>query len=228
MNELEKLLSEYSQKSISILDAQILFKKYCKLDLSTSNRSLNTIAITDPEECQHYINTVLTLNKATVAFGGYLEKRNLYADKTNFSKDSITARNIHLGIDYWSAAGTKVVAPIEGKVHSFKNNNVIGDYGPTIILEHMLKGIPFYTLYGHLSLNSIVHLKVGQVIKSGACIGFLGTPDVNVNYAPHLHFQIIKSIQGNFGDYPGVCNELNLEFYKNNCPNPNLLLKIDL
>ncbi|WP_346727904.1 hypothetical protein [Cellulophaga sp. E16_2] len=111
MNLLEDLLLDYSKKSISILDAEISITSYCALDLSISNDSLTTVAITDPKECKEYIDKVLTLNKAEVAYGGYLERRNLYADKSNFSKEHSVARNIHLGIDYWANAGTKVLVP---------------------------------------------------------------------------------------------------------------------
>jgi len=41
-----------------------------------------------------------------------------------------------------------------------------------------------------------------------------------------LHFQIIKDIKDYKGDYPGVCAAKDLKYYKNNCPNPNLLLKL--
>ncbi|MBA6315069.1 peptidoglycan DD-metalloendopeptidase family protein [Cellulophaga baltica] len=226
MNELENVLIEYSKTSIPILDESIPLAKYCALDLSSANEALESIAITDPNECQQYINTILSANNAKVAHGGYLEKRNLYADKSSFSKELHTARNIHLGIDYWCVAGTKVLVPIDGVVHSFKNNDTVGDYGPTIILKHIINKVTFYTLYGHLSLETIRHLEVGAPFKAGACIGYLGTPVINVNYAPHLHFQIINSIGAYFGDYPGVCNGNDLEFYSNNCPDPNLLLKI--
>ncbi|WP_158976006.1 peptidoglycan DD-metalloendopeptidase family protein [Cellulophaga sp. L1A9] len=226
MSELENVLMAYSKTSISILDKEIPFGKYCTLDLSSSNESLASIAITDPNECQQYIDTVLSSNDGMVAYGGYLEKRNLYADKSSFSKEQHIARNIHLGIDYWSVAGTKVLVPLDGTVHSFKNNDTVGDYGPTIILKHTINKVSFYTLYGHLSLDTIARLEVGAAFKAGDCIGYLGTPDINVNYAPHLHFQIINSIGAYLGDYPGVCNGKDLEFYSNNCPNPDLLLKI--
>ena len=74
--------------------------------------------------------------------------------------------------------------------------------------------------------GSITTAKLGSKIKSGATIGFLGGPKVNGDYPPHLHFQIILDLQGNFGDYPGVCSEENLSFYKSNCPNPHLFLNI--
>ncbi|CAN0606544.1 unnamed protein product, partial [Ectocarpus sp. 12 AP-2014] len=101
-----------------------------------------------------------------------------------------------------------------------------GDYGPTIILEHTLHHITFYTLYGHLSIESLIGLFKGKVFKAGETLAKLGTPDINVNYAPHLHFQIIKDLEGNEADYPGVCALENLQHYKFNCPNPNYLLKI--
>ena len=84
----------------------------------------------------------------------------------------------------------------------------------------------FYTLYGHLSLKSISHLKVGMAFKQGDLLGDLGKPDVNGDYPPHLHFQIIKDIQDYLGDYPGVSSEIHLPFYIENCPDPNLILKL--
>jgi murein DD-endopeptidase MepM/ murein hydrolase activator NlpD len=66
--------------------------------------------------------------------------------------------------------------------------------------------------------------KKGQTIGKGEQIATLGTPEVNGNYAPHLHFQLIRDLQGLEGDYPGVSNRRDLDFYKHNCPDPNLLL----
>lgn len=224
MNKFETLLNGLSKNAIPILDASISFCSYTPLNLSVSNVDLLAYEITNPESCQHYIDTVLNKNKAQVAYGGYLEKRSLYADKSNFSSNATAIRNIHLGIDYWANAHTPVLAPINGTVHSFKNNSSIGDYGPTIVLSHKYNETTFYTLYGHLSLNSIQDLYIGKEFIQGETLGFLGTPDINVNYAPHLHLQIIKDIGSNIGDYPGVCSESDLEFYAKNCPNPNLLL----
>ncbi|WP_368356657.1 peptidoglycan DD-metalloendopeptidase family protein [Polaribacter sp. ALD11] len=123
---------------------------------------------------------------------------------------------------------TKVLAVLDGEVYSFKNNNNFGDYGPTIILKHQINKEVFYSLYGHLSSNSIKNIKIGDVVLEGSTIGFLGNAEVNGDYAPHLHFQIIRNMEQNFGDYPGVSSEENVAFYKKNCPDPNLLLKIKI
>ena len=69
---------------------------------------------------------------------------------------------------------------------------------------------------------------MGQVFRAGAIIATLGDASVNGDYPPHLHFQIIRDIQGFEGDYPGVCSKNELDFYLENCPNPNLLLKLAL
>ena len=225
MNKLQSVLENYSKEPIKILDNAISLNAYCTIDLSGTNSVLATIDITNHERCQAYIDTVLKTNDAQVAFGGYLERRNLYADKSSFSNQN-TERNIHLGVDLWVKAGTKVLTPLNGEIHSFHNNAVVGDYGPTIILKHKIEDIVFYTLYGHLSLASIAHLQIGQEFKAGDSLAKIGTPDINVNYAPHLHFQIIKDLEGNSGDYPGVAAEDQLDFYTRNCPNPNFLLKI--
>ncbi len=225
MTSLQTVLKDYSKEPIKILDNSIPLNEYCPLDLSESNSALKHIDITNHTVCQKYIDDVLRANNAQVAYGGYLEKRNLYADKSSFSNESLK-RNIHLGIDFWAKAYTKVVVPIHGKVHSYQNNVTIGDYGPTIILEHILKDIVFYTLYGHLSLASIANLQIGQEFKAGDTLATLGTPDSNVNYAPHLHFQIIIDLEDKSGDYQGVAAENQLDYYTKNCPNPNFLLKM--
>ena len=115
---------------------------------------------------------------------------------------------------------------LDGTIHSFQNNTALGDYGPTIILAHEIEGIKFHTLYGHLSETSLNGKKIGDIVKKGEQIATLGLPPINGDYAPHLHFQIIIDMEGKTGDYPGVCGEKTLTFYEDNCPDPNLLLKI--
>ena len=226
MDALEYTIFSYSNEPIPILDSAIPLNTYVPLDLSKRNMALKAYDITDYRSCQSYIDTVLKKMDGNVAYGGYLEQRNLYANHKNFTHLGVPIRNIHLGIDYWCASGTTVHVPLDGMVHSFRNNNVVGDYGPTIILKHVLDSHIFYTLYGHLSLDSLKGLFIGKVFKAGQSLGRLGTPDINVNYAPHLHFQVIKDLEGNQGDYPGVCSQERLTFYQENCPDPNLLLKL--
>jgi len=209
-----------------LLDHSISYNDYVSLDLSTSNPKLQNINVSSSKDLEMFIWHHTKKNNAKVAYGGYLEVRDIYNRSSYFNNQDVDKRNIHLGLDLWIASGTPVFAPLDGKIHSFNNNENYGDYGPTIILEHNFEAVTFYTLYGHLNLESIAQLSIGAMIKKGDQIATLGTAAVNGDYPPHLHFQIIKDIQHYKGDYPGVCAEKDLEFYKYNCPNPNLLLKL--
>lgn len=212
--------------STKVIDASINLSQYVRLDLSETNREFVEERPETAEDFENYISNYLKKNNAKVAFGGYIEGRFLYKRSTIFKDDSKPERNIHIGLDLWAEEGTSVLAALDGKVHSFKNNVGLGDYGPTIILEHEVQKKKFYTLYGHLSLESIENLKVGDNFKKGDKIATLGNASVNGDYAPHVHFQIIHNIEDYWGDYPGVCNTNDLNFYIENCPDPNLLLKI--
>ena len=135
-------------------------------------------------------------------------------------------RRLHLGVDIWGPAGTKVMAPLNGIVHSFAFNNNDSDYGATIILTHHLDGVGFHTLYGHLSLNSLKNLHEGQLVSKGEVIGEFGMRFENGNWPPHLHFQIIADMQGWRGDYPGVCRFSERMQWLANCPDPNIILQM--
>ncbi|OIV40813.1 peptidoglycan DD-metalloendopeptidase family protein [Flavobacterium johnsoniae] len=209
-----------------IIDASIDSSKYIPLDLSVTNTELVESKPETSADFERFIFGYLTDNNAEVAYGGYIEGRTIYKRSAIFKNDAVPERNIHIGLDLWTKAGTPVLAPLDGKVHSFKNNEGLGDYGPTIILEHEAENEIFYTLYGHLSLESIENLTVGTIFKKGQQIAALGNSNVNGDYAPHVHFQIIKNLEDKWGDYPGVCSTNDLNFYIENCPNPNLLLKI--
>lgn len=225
LSSFEELLK--SLQAHPLIHSEISHNAYVPLDLSIHNKELESLDVSSSKALEYYIWNHLKTNNAKVAFGGYLERRGIYnrSDYFNTAKPE-EERNIHLGLDLWIEAGTVIYAPLSGTIHSFKNNTNYGDYGPTIIIEHNIKGETFYTLHGHLSLESISNLKVGEEVKQGDKIATLGTAEVNGDYPPHLHFQIIKDIQNYDGDYPGVSNQQNIEFYKTNCPNPNLLLKL--
>ncbi|MAX69969.1 MAG: peptidase M23 [Flavobacteriaceae bacterium] len=214
-----------------VLGKHISKESYIPLDLSIHNTELQTVDVSSSSDLETYIWQYIKTQNARVAYGGYLEQRGIYQRSDYFNasqteQNQQEERNIHLGIDLWIKAGSPIYAPLRGEIHSFKNNTNYGDYGPTIILKHHIEGKTFYTLYGHLSLDSIEDLKVGVEVKQGEQIATLGKAEVNGDYPPHLHFQIIKDIQNNAGDYPGVSSAKDLEFYKENCPDANWLLRL--
>jgi len=183
------------------------------LDLSATNAELNSSIHGNISAFCDYITEKLA---GRIGFGGYLEHRVIYESHENFATALEDFRNIHLGMDFWTAAGTPVFAPLAGEVHSFQVNEGSGNYGPTVILFHPTEKI--YSLYGHLENADLLHLEAGAPIAKGQLLCHLGEPHENGGWPPHLHFQLIRDMQGFKGDYPGVCSLRDLNFYANNCP----------
>lgn len=224
MKNLLEILCE--TESAKVISNDIDYADYVALDLSVTNENLVTQKLATAKDYEEYIQQYLDNHSAKIAFGGYIEHRNLYQRSTVFKNDNTDERNIHIGLDLWINESAPIYAALEGKIHSLQNNDALGDYGPTIILEHRIEGFTFHTLYGHLSLDSLNGKKVGDFVEKGKQIATLGLPPINGDYAPHLHFQIIIDMENKTGDYPGVCSSKTLAFYLQNCPDPNLLLKI--
>lgn len=224
MPTLENLFS--GLENIKVIEDSIPYSKYTPIDLSITNDELSKMDLANADDFENYVENLLQKNDAKVAFGGYNEVRNLYKSSSLFNEEESEERNIHIGMDLWIKAKTPILAALDGTVHGFDFNAGKGNYGPTIILEHSLENETFYTLYGHLSLESIENLEIGTSFKKGQKMATLGDAAINGGYAPHLHFQIIKEIKHYLGDYPGVCSKNDLGYYLENCPNPNLLLKI--
>jgi peptidoglycan LD-endopeptidase LytH len=185
------------------------------LDLSASNADLHADIFSNIEAFSEYIDAKLN---GKIGYGGYLENRVIYEAHDNFATDTADFRNIHLGVDFWTKAGTEVFAPLDGVVHSFQVNPGSGNYGPTIILFHPKEQI--YSLYGHLASADLAHLQIGDTIAQGQKLCHLGEAHENGNWPPHLHFQLIRDMQGMTGDYPGVCSQRDVDFYRDNCPDP--------
>jgi murein DD-endopeptidase MepM/ murein hydrolase activator NlpD len=196
--------------------------KLLLMDFTDRNTELTDEIMTDTRLFTHYINSRLQASNARYGIGGYNEHRTIYSRSKVF--DGQEPRRLHLGTDIWGKPYTRVMAPLDGIVHSFAFNNRYGDYGATIILSHQLDGLTFYTLYGHLSLNSLKNLHEGQNIKKGDVFSEFGIPFENGQWPPHLHFQVILDMQGMKGDYPGVCAYSEREKYLANCPDPSLIL----
>ena len=176
--------------------------RFFKFDFTAANKEINKSIYTDVTAFSAWITEKLAINNCRFGIGGYLEKRVIYGQPL-FIKNTEEPRDVHLGIDIWTVASAGVFAPLSGKIHSFNNNNNSGDYGPTIILEHDLGGMTLFSLYGHLSLNSIKNIKPGDAIAKNQAIGWLGTDKENGGWPPHLHFQLMFNMEGRRGDYPG-------------------------
>ncbi len=164
---------------------------------------------------------------ARVGIGRYNEARLLYTSDVFKSNDG-KRRTIHIGIDLFMKSGSPVFAPLDGVIHSFANNAAPLDYGPAIIVQHEADEgrVKFFTLYGHLSEDSLEGLQPGKLVKRGDRIASIGAPPTNGGWPPHLHFQIICDMLGKQGDFPGVAPASQREVWLSICSDPNLILGI--
>jgi len=186
------------------------------MDFTEDNKKLAKVDLSNTSKFTDYV--FKQLGKKKFGYGGYLENRVIYRRSEHFQKGD--SRSMHLGVDVWTKAYHPLFAPLDSVVHSFKDNNNFGDYGPTIILEHDIDGKKLYTLYGHLSLNSLNEIKEGDIIKKGSAFSELGDFPENGDWPPHLHFQVMTDLEGRLGDFPGVCAPAELPHYQKICLNP--------
>ena len=164
-----------------------------------------------------------------VGVGRYDEARLLYVSPLFGEGVAPTdeRRTVHLGVDLFVEPGTRVYAPLPGEVHILHNNDAPQDYGPMLVLKHQTDaGVPFFTLYGHLSDDTLTRLKVGQKVAEFDEIARVGSPPSNGDWAPHLHFQVILDLLGLDRDFPGVCRASEREMWKSVSPDPNPILGI--
>lgn len=199
------------------------------LDFTEANKELLPDILNDTTRFIQWVNSKLEKSHARYGVGGYAEHRTVYNVSKVFdgNEPGEEPRRLHLGTDIWGKPNTAVIAPLNGIVHSFAFNNRFGDYGATIILSHNLQGFSFFTLYGHLSLNSIKNIQEGQHISGGEIFAEFGIPAENGQWPPHLHFQIILDIGNWQGDYPGVCKFSEKENWLANSPEPDLVLQLN-
>src|SRR6266567_2307173 len=203
-------------------------------DLSVGSRELGSLAeVSDTGVFTRRIFERMRAANSTVGIGRYNEVRPIYTSeifKTE-GNDGPEWRTVHLGLDLFMEAGSPVLAPLDGIVHSFANNTAPLDYGPTIILQHTVAGsndqlLTFFTLYGHLSMDSLAGLYVGKPIARGTPFSRIGTYPTNGGWPPHLHFQIITDLLDRTGEFPGVARPGQRDIWLSLSPDPNLMVRI--
>jgi 4-aminobutyrate aminotransferase-like enzyme len=130
-------------------------------------------------------------------------------------------------MDLFVEPGTRLRAPLDGVVFLTANNVAPLDYGPLVILQHEAgDGEKFFTLYGHLTKETLVRLRVGQRVGRGEEFARVGTAEENGGWTPHVHFQIILDLLELGADFPGVAYASQRDAWTNLSPDPNLLLGI--
>lgn len=223
-------LEEQRAAGASVIEADLRTAPLCVLDLSAGSTMLGA----DPAnaEVHSLTGTIFELmenERMAVGVGRYNEARLLYTT-VQYDGDAAHAnerRTIHLGLDLFVIPGAAVCAPLDGTVHLLAENTAELDYGPLVILRHLTgDGEEFFTLYGHLTRETLRELKPGQAIARGEIFARVGTLHENGGWPPHLHFQVILDLLDRGAEFAGVGRASERSVWASLCPDPNLLLGI--
>jgi murein DD-endopeptidase MepM/ murein hydrolase activator NlpD len=227
MTRLSEILKARKGSFAPVVDVDARAPGLVAMDFTAANTELSVELLSDTEAFSIWVEGYIRAHGGKMGIGGYAEHRTIYSVSQVFDakQGQREPRRLHLGVDIWAPAGTAVHCPLEGRVHSFSDQDRNGDYGAVIILEHELDGVTFHTLYGHLSRTSLETV-IGKVIAEGEVFAWLGAPGENGNWPPHLHFQLIEDIVPWVGDYPGVCPYSDRERWLANCPDPEFILDL--
>lgn len=202
--------------------------KVHEIDLSVSSKWLgHQHDFNDLDLFQFKIEQLQKIFPDKIIAGGYLEPRPIYTSipYEKIGNKGREGRSIHLGLDFWLPEQTPIHSLFDGEVVVAVNDAGDKEYGGLIILKHQINDIKFYTLYGHLTVESAIRHKIGKILKKGDEIAKLGNYPENGNWAPHLHFQLLLSLFNYKIDYPGVIYHSQQSIWKSICPDPNLLFK---
>ncbi len=184
------------------------------LDLSAITLEKKGISPHDNQALSEYI-----FNGA-IRYGGYGEQRSIYSRSDAF-KGKHGPRDIHLGLDIWCENGSEIYAPWDGIICTATDNQGLGNYGPTVIVEHEIGNERIFILYGHLDRKCLKSKRKGDHLEAGSTIGKMGAKEENGNWPPHVHIQIIRDLGESSGDYPGACSLSDWNKYAENCPDPS-------
>ncbi len=201
-------------------------------DLSVGSPELESpAAAADTAGMTEKIFAKMRATGAPAAIGRYDEARLVYQSAAfrGPGGEHPEMRTVHLAVDIFLPAGAAVFAPLPGRVVSCRDNAARLDYGPTIILEHAPEGAPvFFTLYGHLTRDSLEGLSPGQSVARGQTIGRIGEPPGNGDWPPHVHFQIVTDLLEKTGDFPGVAAASQRAVWLSISPDPSVILGLDV
>jgi peptidoglycan LD-endopeptidase LytH len=118
-------------------------------------------------------------------------------DGSSGSNSSIDSRprTVHMGMDLLAPAGAPVHAVYSGTVHAVGYNPRHGDYGHVIVVRHAIGNTTatavLYALYGHLDGVVGRRYRVGDLVRRGQVLGYVGAVHENGGWnKPHVHFQL--------------------------------------
>jgi murein DD-endopeptidase MepM/ murein hydrolase activator NlpD len=92
-------------------------------------------------------------------------------------------RKMHHGMDFTAKTGTPIYATGDGKI--IRADRKSSGYGNHVRIDH---GYGYVTLYAHMSKMNV---KIGQEVKRGDVIGYVG--NTGKSFGPHCHYEVRKN-----------------------------------
>lgn len=92
----------------------------------------------------------------------------------------------HSGVDLTPGAGAEIHAVAAGTVRIATESG--GDYGVTVVIDHVIDGQVVSTRYGHMQYGSL-QVTQGQRVTAGQIIGKVG--QTGKATGPHLHLEVL-------------------------------------
>ena len=149
-------------------------------DFSKHFKAMDSMSITLATELRELQDYYTTREMLTAATPSLMPARGYPSDRYGYRVDPFTReRSFHPGIDITAPKGTKVIATADGLVvYAGRKLN----YGKVVSIEHRFG---MSTRYGHLDRFNV---KVGQRVKKGDIIGYVGTTGRTTG--AHLHYEV--------------------------------------
>ncbi len=105
-----------------------------------------------------------------------------YGSQTYLSKFS----SPHRGVDLTPGAGAEIHVIADGTVRIATEAG--GDYGVTVVVDHIIDGKLVSTRYAHMQYGSL-QVAAGDTVKAGDVLGRVG--ETGKATGPHLHFEVL-------------------------------------
>ncbi len=191
------------------------------VSLSDKNKEvLDMNMVKDMEILYHYMEGKLKNSGSKWSLSEYMGERKWMIEPFTSTKGN---RNVHIGIDIGLEKGAKLYAPLDAEVVNSEYEDGLGNYGGLVVLKHNIRGVIFYSLYGHL--DKALLPEVGAKFKKGEKFAAVGEFRNHNNGFYHTHMQILtQEAYDNGWVNKGYCKKEDIQKVKKLCPNPMHLL----
>jgi murein DD-endopeptidase MepM/ murein hydrolase activator NlpD len=178
-----------------------------------------------PRYCEGVLNSWHREKGIDYSWGSYGENRGYLWRDTPYGAGKAC---IHLGEDINVPVGTEVVAGAQCEVvHRDADCPQQYGWGNRVIVK--LRGVDAWIIYAHLSHG--FSCRRGDILAKGATIGYVGSPEENGGWYPHLHVQAMtmaawKRFENDPESVDGYCTIEEWQELRRIFPRPSTYVKL--